>query len=159
VLDRAIGLSITDAGLEARQAADTRRLREAIDRAATQRLDACVTLLLPRSTGGRPLAVHVPPNRVSAQHGYATVVLSDPEQSLVLVETSFCRLYGLTRAEATVAALLLQGKSVEEAAAGLFVSIHTARTHLKRILLKTDTGRQGELLRLLLTPSAQMRLD
>jgi DNA-binding CsgD family transcriptional regulator len=39
----------------------------------------------------------------------------------------------------------LRGKSIEEAAEQLFISPHTARTHLKRIFMKTDTHRQTEL--------------
>ncbi len=62
----------------------------------------------------------------------------------VVDETALCKLYGLTHAEAALAAYLLQGKSIEEAAAELVISHHTARTHLKRIFMKTDTHRQVE---------------
>ena len=48
-------------------------------------------------------------------------------------------------ADMVVEELLRQGKSIEDAAAELFISAHTARTHLKRIFLKTDTHRQPEL--------------
>jgi DNA-binding CsgD family transcriptional regulator len=60
-------------------------------------------------------------------------------------ESVLCKLYGLTRGEAALASILLRGKSIEEAAAELFISPHTARTHLKRIFMKTDTHRQTEL--------------
>jgi DNA-binding CsgD family transcriptional regulator len=64
----------------------------------------------------------------------------------VQVDESLLRkLYGLTRGEAALATILLKGKSIEEAAAELFISPHTARTHLKRIFMKTDTHRQTEL--------------
>jgi DNA-binding CsgD family transcriptional regulator len=67
-------------------------------------------------------------------------------------ERSLISLYGLTRGEASLAAKLIQGKSIEDAASELFVSPHTARTHLKRIFMKTDTHRQPELVvRMLLT--------
>jgi len=39
---------------------------------------------------------------------------------------------------------------VEEAADVLQISTHTARTQLKRVLTKTGTGRQAELLRVAL---------
>ena len=68
-------------------------------------------------------------------------------------------MFGLTRAEGSLAILIANGKTLEEIAASLYISIHTARTHLKRILLKTDTGRQAELLRLILSCSGQVRLD
>ena len=68
-------------------------------------------------------------------------------------------LYGFTRAEATFVEHLLRGTSVEDAADLLCISLHTARTHLKRILMKADTGRQAELLRVILTSSCFVRLD
>jgi DNA-binding CsgD family transcriptional regulator/PAS domain-containing protein len=56
---------------------------------------------------------------------------------------------GLSRQEATLAALLARGRSVAEAADELGITVGTARTHLKRIFSKTDTHRQAELVRLL----------
>ena len=100
--------------------------------------------------------------RVGLRHaeiGLATVFVCDPSQMPRVDPDVLCRLFAFTKAEATLAILLMGGKSVEEAAGALFVSIHTARTHLKRMLFKTDTGRQSELLRLLLTCSARIRLD
>ena len=61
--------------------------------------------------------------------------------------------------EAVLADLMIQGCSLESAADRLCVSIHTARTHLKRILLKTDTGRQAELLRLMFVCAGVVALD
>ncbi len=57
--------------------------------------------------------------------------------------------YGLTSAEARVAAALMSGETVRELATRHAVSIDTARTHLKRILEKTATSRQVELVWLL----------
>jgi len=37
--------------------------------------------------------------------------------------------------------------------------VNTARTHLKRILLKTDTGRQAELVRVLMRCSGYVKVD
>lgn len=60
-------------------------------------------------------------------------------------------LYSLRRSEAACAAKLVLGKSIEVAAQEMFISEHAARTHLKRIFMKTDTHRQPELvLRLLM---------
>ncbi len=57
--------------------------------------------------------------------------------------------FGLTPAEARVAGLLMQGRSVEELASALGIAANTARNHLKRLFSKTATKRQGELVRLL----------
>lgn len=82
----------------------------------------------------------------------ALLRLYDRDLGLVVDERALSSLYGLTRGEASLAAKLVQGKSIEDAAADLFVSPYTARTHLKRIFMKTDTHRQPELVvRMLLT--------
>ena len=57
--------------------------------------------------------------------------------------------FGLTGAEARLAARLATGEALEQAADTLGISRETARTQLKRIFLKTDTHRQGELVALL----------
>src|SRR5262252_9895511 len=70
---------------------------------------------------------------------------------LVVNEKVLISLYGLRRSEAACAAKLDLGKSIEVAAQEMFISEHAARTHLKRIFMKTDTHRQPELvLRLLM---------
>jgi DNA-binding CsgD family transcriptional regulator len=158
VLEQRDGLSVTDAGLETTKASDTHVLRGAIAKALKGELLSCVTLLLPRHKQPRPLVVHVPPR----QHGAAAhvpVFVCDTGHARTIDHGSVSRLYGFTRAEVTLVGLLLEGKSLQEAAAELFISVNTARTHLKRALLKTDTSRQAELLRLLLTSSGLVRLD
>ena len=49
------------------------------------------------------------------------------------------------------ASALADGLSLNEIAAAHGCSVQTARTHMKRILQKTGTNRQAELVRLLLT--------
>jgi DNA-binding CsgD family transcriptional regulator len=86
------------------------------------------------------------------QQRTALLRLYDRDAGLVVDERTLVSLYGLTRGEASLASKLVQGKSIEDAAAELFISPHTARTHLKRIFMKTDTHRQPELVvRMLLT--------
>lgn len=62
--------------------------------------------------------------------------------------------YGLTRTEARLACELAHGTGIEDAAASLAMGVGTARTHLKQILQKTDTHRQAELVRLMLSGCA-----
>jgi DNA-binding CsgD family transcriptional regulator len=59
-------------------------------------------------------------------------------------------LYGLTATEARLANLLLEGLDVREAADQMGATFETARFHLKRVLAKTGTHRQTELIRLML---------
>ncbi len=53
--------------------------------------------------------------------------------------------------------LLSQGFSLDEAAQQRGVTINTARSQLKQVFSKTDTRRQGELMRLVLTGVASIR--
>ena len=61
------------------------------------------------------------------------------------------RLYGLTQAEAEVAVRVLRGDGLKPIADELSVSLATVKTHLQHVFDKTDTHRQAELVRLLLT--------
>jgi len=83
----------------------------------------------------------------------ALLVISDPEEAPRPCDRKLRRLYGLTDAEARLACSLAGGATLEEAAARAAISLNTARTHLKRIFLKTDTSRQAELVRLLASPA------
>lgn len=56
-------------------------------------------------------------------------------------EATMGELYGLTRKEAELAAVMLKGKSLKQAAAELAISPQLARNHLRRILMKTDMAR------------------
>jgi DNA-binding CsgD family transcriptional regulator len=59
-------------------------------------------------------------------------------------------LYGLTPAEAKVAAGLAEGRTSAEIAARHSVSIGTLRNQLKAVFFKTGARRQAELVRLVL---------
>jgi len=67
--------------------------------------------------------------------------------------------YGLTPAEARLAALLVSDMSLEEAANRLGVTVGTARTRLKQVFAKTNTHRQASLVRLLLAEGGQLRSE
>ena len=57
--------------------------------------------------------------------------------------------YGLTPAQARVARSLFAGRSVEETAGALDLSLNTVRTHLKQIFTKCEVNSQAELMHLL----------
>jgi DNA-binding CsgD family transcriptional regulator len=65
-------------------------------------------------------------------------------------------MYGLTPAEAKVAALIARGLSGRRAADQLEVSYNTLKTHLKRVFVKTGTNNQGSLIRLIVTRAGQV---
>jgi DNA-binding CsgD family transcriptional regulator len=67
--------------------------------------------------------------------------LAPRRQGAIHLSTAF----GLTAAEAKLAARLASGAGIDIAAASLGVSRETARTQLKAVFAKTSTTRQAEL--------------
>lgn len=96
---------------------------------------------------------------IRRENAAAAIFLSDPEKGIQSPIEVLRELYGLTPSEAQVVSLLIQGKKVKEAAAELAITSNTARTHLKRAFYKTETTRQGDLIRLLLSGPATLRLN
>jgi DNA-binding CsgD family transcriptional regulator len=78
----------------------------------------------------------------------ALLLVHDPEQRSLHAPV-LAELFGFTSAEAVVAAHLASGLSVAEVAQRQGVSVATVRTQVARLLSKTHTCRQGELLSLL----------
>jgi DNA-binding CsgD family transcriptional regulator len=160
ILDKKDGIAMAATGLVADRASDTRLLHKLLEHAIHspelgEPKDS--PLMLQRKKARHALIVRVIPGPgldcwPHADHRTALLKLYDQDLGLVVDERALSSLYGLTRGEAVLAARLAQGKSIDEAAAELFISAHTARTHLKRIFMKTDTHRQTELVvRMLLT--------
>ncbi len=118
-----------------------------------------------RPTGKRPFPMMVTPLMAAPPGGKSreavvAIFVSNPDAAEVGTSSaaeSLERLYDLTGAEAQLVERLAEGNSLEEAAATRGVSIHTARSHLKHAFAKTDTKRQGELVRLVLTGVASIR--
>lgn len=112
-------------------------------------------LRIQRPVGRRPLTALVTAlgSKNVLQNGEAVVAVlaNDPEHAPAIEVQMLRDWYGLTPAEARVAMLLASGLSVDEIVERLDIGANTARTHLKSIFAKTDTRRQGELIRLLLS--------
>lgn len=82
------------------------------------------------------------------------MVLHDPEHTAKLDPLVLQQLYGLTPTEAQLAAALAAGHSVLQFALARGSAEQTVRVHLKRVLDKTKTGRQADLVRVLLSGGA-----
>ena len=157
------GLAIVGGGLEAEQVSDRLKLRVLIGRAvrsaAGDSLKAAGAMRVSRPSMKRPVPVLVAPLRLTADDGtapgMATILVSDPEREIKVDTTAVRAAYGLSPSEARVAGAITTGESVELAAARLCLSVDTVRWHLKRIYRKTDTNRQAELVKLILTTSIQ----
>lgn len=69
----------------------------------------------------------------------------------------FVRRFGITPSECRVLLLLVQGQTLQEISVSLGTSLSTVKTHLARLLQKTDSRKQADLVRLamsVLTPTA-----
>ena len=82
------------------------------------------------------------------------IMISDPDRQGPLPSYRLQGAFGLTEAEARLCALLAAGEELRSAAEKLGITYGTARTRLAEIFQKTETHRQGELIRLLLTTLA-----
>jgi pimeloyl-ACP methyl ester carboxylesterase/DNA-binding CsgD family transcriptional regulator len=109
----------------------------------------CFGVVLARDAFPRALSVAFGLNDVWAEPLYALVLLSAREVNAIGKLAP--RRYGLTAAESRLAAQLLRGLTVTDAAAELGVTTNTARSYLKNIFVKTGARRQVDLLRLLTT--------
>lgn len=85
-----------------------------------------------------------------AERGNVALYISDPESQVEAPAKWLRQLYRLTAAESAVALHLANGSSLTETAECLGVTRNTVRTHLQRVLQKTDTRRQGELIKLVM---------
>ena len=141
----------------------------AVDFTSTRKLQSLVTaawrqtdeslqrasLIIPDEDGAASLMVHVVPlcpNSVEAtpnnEYPVAGLVMVDCQRNTVDRVNVFTEYFDLTSAEARVLAQLISGEGLTVAAQHLDIARSTARTHLARILEKTGTHRQAELVRL-----------
>jgi DNA-binding CsgD family transcriptional regulator len=115
-----------------------------------------------RKSGARSYVVMVTPlldalPGSSSGDAVAAIFIADPEAGRVSATQVLETVYQLTHAEAELVRLLSEGCSLEEAAAKRGVTINTARGQLKQVFAKTDTKRQPELVRLVLTGVGTLR--
>lgn len=159
ILDREDGLAATAGRLVASYGQDQVALGRSLAAAAAS-TPTSGALSFARPSGRRPLSVVIKALRREphpGEPGLAAVFMTDPEQEVAAEAQDLAALYGLTPAEARLASSLVRGMSPAQAAAALGLTVNTVRTHLKRIFSKTETRRQSDLMRLLLTGPAPLR--
>ena len=167
VLEAGEGLTVADGGLAVDIGGRQTKLRELITRTDKQAaaLAAGELTLLPvrRQPGQRPLTLLLMPLEQTIEPNIkhspvALLFIGDPERSVSFDQTRIARLYGLSRAESRVAALLASGYRLEQVAEALDIAYETVRKHLKQIFGKTGTYRQAELVRMLVTGPAGLSI-
>lgn len=160
VLTRNLGLARRNGRFCAVGPGDNARLREIMQliqlRARLECPPVPEAMLLTPSPGDPQLLIVVCPVPASKPHFRgpwpqvsSAVFISNLQDAGLLNHDVLMTLYGLTGAEARLACALSRGRELGELSVEWSVSRETLRTHLKRVLGKTGTSRQSELVRLL----------
>lgn len=154
------GLRLSTAGVIAMRRQDNDHLQRLIAQAmsihAGQSCDGDGVMLVQRPSGKRSYLLLIAPmskrnSTWAALQPTVSVVITDPELQPAAEHERLRVAFGLTRAEARLAVQLAAGDALQFAAAKLSISYGTARARLAEIFRKTDTHRQGELVKLLWT--------
>ena len=108
---------------------------------------------LSRPSEATPFEVLVTPLRAAGlsesfavhRQALAMLLIVDPDEAVGIEAAALRQMYGLTAAEARLTLRLLPGRDLPTAAAALGISVHTAKTLLARVFMRTGTNRQSEL--------------
>ena len=111
---------------------------------------------LTRDGGRHPLSVMVAPTGVTglfpaSRLASVVVLVEEPVRRGSVPFDAFTVNYGLSPAEASLTARLVGGMTISQAAVAAGIRPSTARSHLKRIFVKTGARRQSDLVRRVLT--------
>jgi DNA-binding CsgD family transcriptional regulator len=121
-------------------------------------------LAIPRSSGKRPItllirSVEGASAKIQVAMPAALVFILDPEAPVSTPEAELRQLYGLTSMEASLANLLMEGKTLNDCCDELGIRRSTARTHLQHLFEKVGVQRQTELVSVLLKSIGLVRTD
>jgi DNA-binding NarL/FixJ family response regulator len=138
--------------LRASSPKDTDVLRQLIGAACAGTADEETPgLAIVRDADKRPLITLVLPLHDDSESGRAVVFVADTENQPLPAPDAIARMFGLSRAESRLVHALIGGARLDEAAEQCGVTSSTARSYLKQVFEKTNTSRQAELIKLVLT--------
>lgn len=157
LLDANDGLGVDRTGVvTAHATSDTDALRKAVKEAAGI-LDGDFTtsggtFKVGRPSGKMAYSVMVAPLRprhavLGVTDAVIAVLIADPARERSVDASQLSEILGITKGEARLLRLLIDGRSVKEAGDALGISAATARTHLRNIFAKTGFARQSDLVR------------
>ena len=127
-----------------------RELLRQLEQSPTYRRGLPVATKAQSRRGGKPLIAYMWSFPWSEDEGHKPVlILIDLERPTEPGEAVLRQFFGLTGAEAKLAARMAGGSSLEEIASELGITMGTARSQLRSIFAKTHTHRQAELVALL----------
>jgi DNA-binding CsgD family transcriptional regulator len=147
------GLNVRNDRLCARRAFETAKIAKLIAGATAEaKLGAAAGRMLVGRCGGLPpYVLTVAPLRTDIavdERRFALIVVVDPLRHSPS-EEDLAEFFGLSPAEARLAASLLVGKTLSQITASTGVRITTLRTQLRSILRKVGAERQSDLIRIL----------
>ncbi|MCW9045787.1 MAG: response regulator [Alphaproteobacteria bacterium] len=160
IIDQADGIEVGPTGIcRAWKTDDTLKLKTLVSETAndTRQANEGGGISIERPSLARALSIVVAPlkpEEAGGKNSLAAIFITDPEKQQIPTRETISRMYDLTDAEARVVHALVSGKRLETAAEEFGVSMNTVRSHLKQAFRKTETNRQPELVRLVLTGSA-----
>jgi len=111
-------------------------------------------MTLERPSQKRPLVALAMALALDGRTPLAVLYINDSERSTLPEPEALSRLFGLSLGEARLARALAEGFRLEDAAEASGLTLSTARTYIKQAFAKTGTGRQAELVKLILTTPA-----
>ena len=155
LLNKCDGLTFSRGRLSAANSAAQTLLAGLIQTALAAKGARGGSVSLPRQNTPRPLLMKIMPFAqesdvwLAGSAVRAIVFISDPDAPVGDAVSEVMDAYNLTPAEKRLLQELIVGRTLQEAADSLKVKRVTARNRLARIMAKTDTRRQSELLQLL----------
>lgn len=149
------GLGVRHGVLSAGDPVAGRGLAVLIHRAAGAEPPAGGSVTVPRPSGRRPYLVQIMPcrrERLGLFPAPARVMASlvDLDAACGPAIETLRAAFGLTQAQAVVAAEVARGRALRDIAAALGISLYTVRRHLGDVMTRTETHSQAALVRLLL---------
>lgn len=118
---------------------------------------------LPNLAGGGLIASVLPldwrlgRNPLASLPGGTAVIVQDPATPSTPPFEAFGELYGLTAAELRVLEHVGDGRTPQDTADQLGISLTTVKTHLQKLFAKTNTNRQADLVHLLAQSTPPLR--
>ncbi len=165
LIDQGDTLGIRNGRIYAKNPKDTQTLQRLIDEALIARETSTPTLagamradVSDTSARLGYLVRPLPPSEWSMgdRSPAVSIFITSSQSAPLASEAVLQEIFQLTPTEAKVATLLAAGLSLNEVSTQLQVSVHTAKTHLRRIFSKTSVSRQSELVRLILRSVATL---
>ena len=160
LVDSRNGISLINNRLRGETTTQTREIDEVLERTTVRRPQPDrerVVLACPLARGsvGRPLRLVAAAMRSADpstpfHDSFSILYIGDDESHRLTHPDLLGVLFDLTPTEARVAAEVANGQSLDEVARELRLGLGTVRWHVKRIMSRTDTRRQAELVRMIL---------